>query len=255
VCEKLGAKEVEYIDLSTWGYIHPGFVGSAIVSATYWEHDVFDPEGKFLRNLVGLAAVKIERTGGTLLQAVPGDQAAGSVAEPILGAFAFSGLQGPLCPGLDGAPAIPDCPPQIVEHSGNISLTINDQSTTRHTISMPSVPRGCKVTDVAIVHGSNSDLTARLVHDAAAETTTGGLFTGICSATSNIVTTLDDDEAVSIGSVCPPIGGRYATQARSLRTFNGTEAAGDWTIEVDDTVAGNTGLLLNWSVELHTARP
>ena len=67
VCEKLNEKQVEYIDLSTWGWVQPGFKGSAVISATFWEHDVFGGNGQFLRNVVGLAALKIERvviTGG-----------------------------------------------------------------------------------------------------------------------------------------------------------------------------------------------
>ena len=43
VCQKLNEKQVEYINLQTWGYVNPGFKGSAIISATFWEHDVFDP--------------------------------------------------------------------------------------------------------------------------------------------------------------------------------------------------------------------
>ena len=258
VCEKLGDQQVEYIDLQTWGYIHPGFKGSAIVSATFWEHDVFSPTGQFMRNLVGLGAVSIERSGTTLLLNVPGDQAAGSEAQPILGDFAFAGPQGPLCPGLEGAPRIPDCPPQIVRHSGNVNLAIADLATTRHTLSLPEVPAGCKITDfnldLAIVHADNGDLAARLVHDDAAGSTARPLFASICSATSNIVTTLDDDEASSIGVVCPPIGGRYSTPQRSLNAFDGQEAAGDWTLEVDDATPGNAGLLLNWSLEIHTQR-
>ena len=52
VCEKLHDRQVEYIDLATWGWISPNFNGSMVVSATYWEHEVFDPEGKIVRNTV-----------------------------------------------------------------------------------------------------------------------------------------------------------------------------------------------------------
>jgi hypothetical protein len=46
-CQNLTEKQVEYINLATWGYVNPRFNGSAIVSATFWEHDVFDPVGGF----------------------------------------------------------------------------------------------------------------------------------------------------------------------------------------------------------------
>jgi hypothetical protein len=104
VCEKLNEKQVEYIDLSTWGWVQPGFKGSAVISATFWEHDVFadpsqcrdfDPRNGddkanqslpgdcFLRNVVGLAAVKIERVVPTGSLPTPGDLAAGSEGFPI----------------------------------------------------------------------------------------------------------------------------------------------------------------------------
>jgi hypothetical protein len=108
VCEKLNEKQVEYINLQTWGYVNPGFKGSAIISAVFWEHDVFSGTGFFLRNLVGLAAVSVERTGTALGEDVPGDEAAGARGIPFRQqdvedaefAFGFQGPAAPLCPGL-----------------------------------------------------------------------------------------------------------------------------------------------------------
>jgi hypothetical protein len=102
LCETLSQKQVEYIDLDNWGFIHPGFKGSAIISATYWEHDVFDAQGGFSRNLVGLAAVKVERSGTTLGSPIPGDEAAGNIGFPIPGPFPFLGPHAPNCPGQPG---------------------------------------------------------------------------------------------------------------------------------------------------------
>ena len=83
VCQKLNEKQVEYIDLQTWGYINHGFKGSAIISAFFWEHDVFADDGRFLRNLVGLGAVAIERSKTTLGKDIPGDEAAGDRGIPF----------------------------------------------------------------------------------------------------------------------------------------------------------------------------
>ena len=99
LCEKLSHQQVEYIDLASWGFVHPGFKGSALISATFWEHDVFDPTGGFTRNVVGLAAVKVERSGTTLGSPVPGDEAAGNEGFPVPGPFAFAGPLAPSCPG------------------------------------------------------------------------------------------------------------------------------------------------------------
>jgi len=107
ICQKLNEKQVEYIDLQTWGYVNPGFKGSAIISAWFWEHDVFDDTGFFLRNLVGLGAVSIERSGTRLGEDAPGDEAAGSRGIPFRQQdiedleleFCFMGFA-PLCPGF-----------------------------------------------------------------------------------------------------------------------------------------------------------
>ena len=109
VCEKLHAQQVEYINLANWGFINPGFRGSAVVSATFWEHDVFNGQGGFVNNVVGLAAVTIERSGTILGEEIPGDEAAGSPAFPILdGGFGHaSRLLVPRCPGQPGGGGFP----------------------------------------------------------------------------------------------------------------------------------------------------
>ena len=63
VCNKVGANQVEYIDLETWGYVNPGFSGSAIVSAQFWEHDSVGADGE-PRNDVSLSAVVMEMPNG-----------------------------------------------------------------------------------------------------------------------------------------------------------------------------------------------
>jgi hypothetical protein len=102
VCEKLHDRQVEYIDLQTWGYINPGFIGSAIISATFWEHDMFSPTGQFIRNIVGMGAVSIERSGTRLGENIPGDEAAGSRGIPFETdrriTMCFLGFT-PICPG------------------------------------------------------------------------------------------------------------------------------------------------------------
>jgi len=99
LCETLSEQQVEYINLASWGFIHSGFKGSAMISATFWEHDVFDHVGGFVRNVVGLAAVKVERSGSTLGSPIPGDEAAGNIGFPVPGPFRFLGPAAPSCPG------------------------------------------------------------------------------------------------------------------------------------------------------------
>ena len=131
VCQKLNEKQVEYIDLQTWGYINNGFKGSAIISAVFWEHDVFDGTGFFLRNLVGLGAVSVERSKTRLGEDIAGDEAAGSRGIPFRQSdiedeeFEFGFMpEGriPDCPGVpdlnpdadgDGGPQLM-CPPDSI---------------------------------------------------------------------------------------------------------------------------------------------
>ncbi len=98
-CEKLNEKQVEYIDLNTWGWISRNFLGSAVISAVYWEHDVLDASGQFLRNVVGLGAVMVERVGGLQGQPdVPGDESKAVEAFPLYDVFHTETR--PECPGI-----------------------------------------------------------------------------------------------------------------------------------------------------------
>jgi len=265
VCQKLNEKQVEYIDLQTWGYINTGFKGSAIISAVYWHHPVFGATGQFLRHVVGLGGVSIERTGATLLaEDVPGDEAAGSLAFPIYEAFMFMNLESPDCPGLEGAQAPVNCPPEIEINSGDINLPIPDggavASTIDVTYGLGEVNAACLIGDVdislAVTHGDLSDLTIELIHDtqivSPTVTTSQVLLSGICAGSTTLAAELDDDAAAPIGSVCAPIGGRYRTGG-ALDAFDGEYPGNDWTLRVLDTALGDAGTLLNWSIQLRTA--
>ena len=99
ICEKLGDRQVEYIDLASWGVIPPRFLGSAVISAVYWDHPVHDGRGEFERNLVGLSGVVVERVGGTLGgEDVPGDESKAFEMIPVFHPFGFMGAAG--CPGV-----------------------------------------------------------------------------------------------------------------------------------------------------------
>jgi hypothetical protein len=101
VCQKLHDRQVEYIDLNTWGLIPQNFLGSMVVSATFWEHDVFDGEGRFVRNLVGLSGVAVERVGTTQQNGdIPGDESKAFGAFPLYDFFMNE--RRPDCPGVPG---------------------------------------------------------------------------------------------------------------------------------------------------------
>ncbi len=90
ICQRLNARQVEYISLVDWGYVNSRFRGSAVISAVVWEHPVADPtSGSVARNLLGLAAVKTERFRASppSLPLPAGDQASASVGIPLAGSF------------------------------------------------------------------------------------------------------------------------------------------------------------------------
>jgi hypothetical protein len=260
VCQKLHDKQVEYIDLQTWGYLAPGFKGAAVISAVFWEHEVFSITGHYQRNLVGLGAVTVERVGTPLIaQDIPGDQATAALGQPIMDyAFEFEGPKMPLCPGLEGAPRILECPSHVVVHSKQLDLSLGDGGAVSATLPTDKIPAGCEVTDVnlflAVSHDEASDLTAELALANANGTQTETLFSGICPGDANVITTLDDDAVAPIGSSCPVVGGTYTTSpVGALDAFDGASVRGDWTLTIRDTVANaQNGALLNWTLDLST---
>ncbi len=106
VCHRFNEQQVEYINLATWGYVPENFHGSAVISATFWDHEVRDPTGTPIRNLVGLGAVLIQRSGARLGKDLPGDELAIDEAWPLpAGAWRDLGLMPFQCPGSGQPPA------------------------------------------------------------------------------------------------------------------------------------------------------
>jgi|GEM_PF-1655716 len=99
ICQKITEKQVDYVDLDGYGNINRGFLGSAVISAVFWEHDVFDARGNFERNVVGLGATAIERIGSTSgATDAPGDESKGYEAFPVFDFFAPEDALS--CPGM-----------------------------------------------------------------------------------------------------------------------------------------------------------
>jgi hypothetical protein len=67
------------------------------VSAVFWEHDVFDDSGVFVRNLVGRGGVAVERIGRMLRGPdVPGDESKAFESFPVFDHFLKE--RAPQCP-------------------------------------------------------------------------------------------------------------------------------------------------------------
>lgn len=97
LCRTLSDQQVEYINLAIWDTLSPGFRGSAVISATSWQHPAFDPASGLPINPVGLAAVIVERKLPES-PTTPSDERAGSIA---------SGSLAPMGNPLSTIPVIP----------------------------------------------------------------------------------------------------------------------------------------------------
>ncbi len=81
------------------------------------------------------------------------------------------------------------------------------------------------------------------------------LFSHVGSNGQNFTfTTLDDQVPTPITAGTAPFTGNYRPKG-SLATVNGQNPNGTWTLEVTNTVAGDTGTLLGWSLTLITSEP
>jgi len=266
LCQKLNEKQVEYIDLATWGYVSPGFKGSAVISAQFWEHDVFDDRGRFVRNLVGLGAVAIERSGAVLGTDVPGDEAAGARGIPFANVFgddddAFEYcLSGPapICPGTPRVRRDDECPAEVTFGCENCPQNIPVTGTSgpmNPAFVEVDILDGCTIVDVDVTLDLNHTWIGDLDVDVTSpEGTASEMFNSICGNADNIQVILDDDSAISISTVCPPLGfQRLRTQSgMGLTVFDGEEAAGTWRLDINDLVGGDQGVLNDWQVTVRT---
>ncbi len=259
VCQKLHDRQVEYIDFATWGYVPSRFLGSAVISATYWEHEVFDPEGGFVRNLVGLGGVVVERIGRTLTAPdLPGDESKAFEAVPV---FDFFVPQRPaVCPGQPVYQAFTEdfsaasTTAVAIPNAGPLPQTVSQ------TVTVSGKPADCLVIDVDvpvnITHGLFGDLDLRLAHGTVTATLFDNSTTSFCNGSANVAGILDDDATTSMTACSNPIlnNQRRKTESGSaLDAFNQSAANGAWTLTVQDNAIGGPNqpgphTLNSWSV-------
>jgi subtilisin-like proprotein convertase family protein len=144
---------------------------------------------------------------------------------------------------------------------------VPDAGTRLSTISVPntSTITGLRVV-VSIQHGCDSDLDLILIHNdtyVRLSSANGGLEqdylstrfsdsapSGIYDAQAPFVGTFRPEGGVLVpfvGSALPP------NAAPNLSALVGQSMAGDWTLRVDDTAAGYSGVLSYWSLEFNGA--
>jgi hypothetical protein len=197
-CENLSEQQAVYIDLQTWGHISPGFTGSAIISATFWDHEAFQPDGQYLRNVVGLAAVAIQRARTSVGDGSAGDQATGDVGIPLRESAAETAALGS---GWEGS-AVPVCPGVPVIHPYPGRCVPMPDGICRHDYSPATNPNGAQI-EYVYIPGTSSVPAGGKCTDAVAPGTTRNWDATefvTCADSGDLVVTMDS------GSLSPYTG-------------------------------------------------
>jgi subtilisin-like proprotein convertase family protein len=128
-------------------------------------------------------------------------------------------------------------------------IAILDLTTINSTATVSGLP--ARITDVNVIlditHTFPGDLDVTL-------TSPGGtaieLFTDVCASNDNILATLDDSAATSIGTICPVNGTFLREGGQVTEPFAGENPNGVWTLTVFDDAGADTGTLNGWSLEI-----
>ena len=125
-------------------------------------------------------------------------------------------------------------------------------SGTRTIESSIFISEGGEVRDVNVIkvmgnHEQVSDLTMSLISPAG---TVVVLFDRECGNLANFDMGFDDDSPVEIN--CPVTGGVRFNPVDSLGIFNGEDAAGQWTLRIEDKSPGFGGALNHFELEICT---
>ena len=267
VCQKLNEKQVEYIDLQTWGYVNPGFKGSAIISATFWEHDVFGPTGNFIRNVLGLGAVQVQREKTRLGEDVPGDEAAGDRGIPFDlrqvrdARCQIVGNVAPLCPGQPNNRVIPNCPlGRFFAQSQDTPLPVTNTGGPIFSRMNVATQTGCLIQDldvwVSYITNPMGSITDSSLVSPGNSPVTVKLFGPICgAAVGNVNAIFDDDASVIIGSAGTCIPDKFNrwltnpnTAGNTMRAFEGLDPNGLWVLRTTST--SNANILMYWELQI-----
>ena len=131
--------------------------------------------------------------------------------------------------------------------SASVPVTLLDSSTTSTTLTvLDSVDLVDLSVTLSITHPSSSDLQVFLTNP---EGTRIELFSNVGTGADFTNTVLDDGASASIVDGDSPFTGTYQPVG-SLSEFLGEETAGDWVLEIVDSVTGNTGTLDAWQLSL-----
>ena len=131
---------------------------------------------------------------------------------------------------------------------------ILDVATVTSTIVVPasdfSAQDGVRDINVAIniTHTWDSDLTVTLLGPDGTEV---GLWSNVGGSADNFNVTIDDEAAQNINATTGTFRPKtYPSEA--LCEYDDKTPSGTWTLKIDDTVGGDSGMLNSWSITMVT---
>ncbi len=140
----------------------------------------------------------------------------------------------------------------IVQYRINLNKPILDNQRVIDTLSIPRdnltenyIIADLNLTIDTVFHTNDDDLELILTHDGIRDTV---IFRAGGSGDNFIRTVLNDSASTPVGNGSAPFTGQFRP-FRNLSQFNGTEAGGEWMLEIYDRATGNTGIFDAWSLE------
>ncbi len=146
----------------------------------------------------------------------------------------------------------------VLYTSLDVPKAIPDQgsATSTLTVNAPGTVASVEVTGLTIDHTYASDLLVYLTNPQGVRT---ALFTHVCGSgawtTGNTGFAISQSASQVMGTVCPPNQGTYLPEEGSLTPLAGGQAAGTWTLEVQDGGQYDTGTLHAWVLRITYANP
>ena len=140
-----------------------------------------------------------------------------------------------------------------VRTGGSINDNITDNGTTDFSLQVgESVIVGDLNVHLDINHQQDADLDVYLIGP---DGTRVELFTDVGGGGDNFSgTILDDEAATPITSGSAPFAGSYQPEG-ALSDFDGSDAKGEWTLEITDDRNRRSGSLNSWSIEITPSMP
>ncbi|NND61327.1 MAG: hypothetical protein HKN49_13800 [Gammaproteobacteria bacterium] len=138
-------------------------------------------------------------------------------------------------------------------NSSDVPVTIlpipQDVESTLTVSAVPAPISDVNVLGLKVSHTYISDISMRLESPSG----TNILIMGAsCGSEDNFDLNLDDQAAPGAWP-CPPVGGGTYQPTQALAAFNGEDANGTWTLQVNDSAAQDGGSIDGWGVEICVA--